>query len=126
MDLHLRQQFDYLLATSVERFVERLEHRNEGLAHALRKLESDENGEGVWLHDFVNAVFADFLLDNVEGACFVLQALAQRPHDALQAGRISEILIDMSKSAFGSLLKSKTLEALQQRSAYQSVDTRGP
>ena len=125
MDLHARQQFDFLLGTAVERFVETLEHRNEGSANALAKLESNSNAEGVWLTEFVNAIFQDFLLDNVEGSCFVLQAVANRSHEALESGVVVDSLTSLAKQVFADLLLRKTKEALAQRSTYQSVHSGG-
>ena len=78
MQLHERQQFDFLLLTAAERYVERLTQRNEGAVNALQRLKADPNGEGVWLDEFVNAIFQDFLLENAAGACFILQALGKR------------------------------------------------
>ncbi len=125
MDLYLRQQFDFLLATAVDRFVERLEQRNQGSQGALRKIQTDPQGEGVWLQDFVAAIFQDFLLDNEAGACYVLQALAKQPHAAVVAGQVGTTLIALAQATFASLLREKTIEVLEQRSGYQSVQAGG-
>jgi hypothetical protein len=114
MDLHQRQQFDFLLLTAVERFVERIEQRNEGAANALARLRADAQGQGIWLDEFAGAIFQDFLLDNIEGACFVLSALAKRHTPAQPAGRIEATLIAMAKAAFAELLKQKSEERLEQ------------
>lgn len=119
MNLHERQQFDFLLYTATERFVERLEQRNGGPETALINLRENADGHGVWLNDFTNAIFTDFLLDNVEGACFVLQSLAKRPVALPAAGTIEAVLIAMAKSAFANVLFQKTEEALEQRVSYQ-------
>ena len=47
MDLHQRQQFDFLLLTATERFVARLEERHRGAAAALAALTAAPEGEGV-------------------------------------------------------------------------------
>ena len=128
MDLHERQQFDFMLFTAVERYVERLEQRNEGGANALAGLQSAPQGEGIWLNDFTDAIFSDFILDNVEGACFVLKALAKRalPSDGrANVGRIDAHLIALAKASFAELLRQKTIESLEQRISYQAVDTGG-
>lgn len=78
MDLHERAQFDFLLNTAAERFVERLVQRTGGLEEGLGALRSDPQGDGVWLDEFVRAVLRDFLLDNAAGASFVLQACEKR------------------------------------------------
>ncbi|MCI9888442.1 hypothetical protein JT358_08210 [Micrococcales bacterium 31B] len=79
MEAHLRQQFDVLLATSCEAFTERIVQRCAGGESALAALRSNPQGEGVWLDDFVEAVFRENLLDSPDGALFVLGALARRP-----------------------------------------------
>lgn len=121
MDLHEKQQFDFLLNAAVERYVERLEQRNGGVEIALDKLRRDPEAEGVWLTRFTQAVFDDFLLNNVEGACFVLKALAKRPVEAAPAGKVEANLIAMARQVFAALLCQKTEEALEQRSSVQGV-----
>lgn len=121
MNLHEKQQFDFLLCTAVERFVERLEQRNQGAANALSQLREDPNASGVWLDDFTDAVFRDFLLDNAEGACFILCSLSRRPSAALPAGRVGDTLLLMAKRAFADLLQAKAEELLEQHSGYQAA-----
>ncbi|MCG8349344.1 MAG: hypothetical protein MI924_16370 [Chloroflexales bacterium] len=87
MEAYLRQQFDFLLITATERFVERIVQHSGGPEAALARLRLDPQGEGIWLDEFVRARFQDFLLDNVVGACFVLQALAWRQVDPPPPGR---------------------------------------
>jgi hypothetical protein len=118
MELYERQQFDFLLMTAVERFCERIIQRNAGAANALARLQADANSEGIWLDDFVGAIFQDFLLDNVGGACFVLRALSQRSLNAPTSGKIGPMLITMARRAFADLLRAKTEEALEQASTY--------
>lgn len=118
MDLHERQQFDFLLATAVERYVERLEQRNEGAANALARLRENPEQDGVRLGEFVTAVFADFLLDNPDGACFVLRALPRRRVEA-PPGAVADVLQTMAAAAFAGLLKQKADELLEQHAAYQ-------
>ncbi len=125
MDLHERQQFDFLLQTAVDRFVERIEQRNEGASKALNLLRTEPNGKGIWLDGYVDAIFADFLLDNVEGACFVLKALARRAMRAHCDGPVESVLIDLAKSAFKDLLRVKAEEALEQHSGYEAVNVKG-
>ena len=48
MDLHQRQQFDFLLQTATERFVARLEERFRDAEPALVKLRAEPDGDGVW------------------------------------------------------------------------------
>lgn len=126
MNPHERQQFDLLLALSVERFVERLEQRNGGAGPALERLRQAPDGEGVWLSDFVGVLFQDFLLDDTAGACFVLEALERRSIEpAGGAAPIGAVLRDLARRAFAALLAAKAEEALEQHAGYQAVDTGG-
>lgn len=125
MDPHARQQFDFFLNASIERFVDRVEQRCGGPVPALERLRADANAEGVWLDEFVAALFADFLLDDAAGATFVLQALARRPAPQLPAvpGENTErYLMRMAHVAFGVVLRAKTEEALEQRQAFQVTE----
>ncbi len=121
MDLHERQQFDLLLQLSVERYVERLEQRNEGAENALYRLRSAPHGEGVWLSQFVDAIFQDFLLNTPDGAAFVLRALPSRRVHAPKAGTVESMLKNMSENAFADLLRQKTEEELERRMSYQAL-----
>lgn len=121
MDLYQQQQFGFFLQTATERYVARLEERFRGADGALRNLHDDSDGEGVWLTRFTEAVFEDFLLNNVEGSCFVLMALATRRVDATEAGTVEGTVIEMAKKLFAELLLQKTIESLEQHSGYRSV-----
>jgi hypothetical protein len=121
MDLHERQQFDFLLYTAVDRFVTRLEQRKEGATHALAMLRGDATTAQVWIDEFVDAFFADFLLDNPAGACFVLQALSKRPAPAFPPARVEIALVALAKRVFAGLLAEKTEETLEQHAGYQAV-----
>jgi hypothetical protein len=103
MDLYERQQFDFLLHVAVERFVERVEQLGEG---------------NVRLADFTNAIFSEFLLDNADGACFVLRSLPTQASPALEAGTVEETLVAMAKAVFSHLLRRKVDQSLEQRSGY--------
>ncbi len=121
MDLHERQQFDQLLQTAVERYAERLEQRNEGGEKALTRLRADPQAEGVWLNQFVDAFFQDSLLNNTDGAAFVLRALPKRTIAAPATGSVEAMLRAMAASAFGALLQRKTEEELERRVSFQAV-----
>ena len=118
MEHYERQQFDFLLMTAVERFQERLTQRNQGYEKALEGLRSYPNGEGIWLDRYVEAIFNEFLLDNIEGACFVLRALPRRPLPHLQAGVVQDVLVAAARHAFSELLRAKTEEFLEQTMSY--------
>ena len=121
MDLHERQQFDQLLQTAVERYVERLEQRNEGAEDALVRLRSDPQSEGIWLDKYVQAFFGDFLLNNADGAAFILRALPRRTIPSPPEGTVESMLRSMAASAFSALLQRKTEEELERRMSFQSV-----
>ncbi|MEM9037460.1 MAG: hypothetical protein AAGA99_07260 [Actinomycetota bacterium] len=122
MDPHQRQQFDFLLFTAVDRFVERVIQRCAGADAALARLRDDPNGDGVWLDDYLDAVLSEFLLDNTGGACFVLSALEKRPVPELRTdvapARIGAWLEVTARAAFRELLLRKVDEALEQETRY--------
>ncbi len=125
MELYQQQQFGFFLQTATERYVARLEERFRGADGALENLRRDPEADGVWLSGFTDAVFDDFLLNNVEGACFVLQALAKRKAQPIGAGTVESTLIELAKSLFAELLLQKTIESLELNSGYQPVPTVG-
>lgn len=123
MEPYARQQFDFFLNTAIERFVDRIEQRCGGPVPALARLREAPNGEGVWLDDFVVTLFRDFMLDDIGGATFVLQALARRP--AVVPGEPMSIdltLQAMARAAFASILEAKSAEALEQRLVFQVTE----
>lgn len=120
MDLHQRQQFDFLLLTATERFVARLEERHRGAAPALAAL-AEAGADGVLSREFVNAIFQDFLLDNADGAAFVLRSLPRRSlaghREAIATAEdVEKLLVELAKSLFAELLHAKSLEALEHHS----------
>ena len=121
MELYQQQQFGFFLETATERFVARLEERFRGPDKALERVQQDPEADGVWLSQFTDAVFDDFLLNNLEGACFVLQALAKRRVTDVEAGTVESTLIALAKTLFAELLLQKTVETLEQHSGYQPV-----
>ncbi len=114
MHLHQQQQFDFLLMTSAERFIERIVQRSAGAENALRQLKENPDGEGVWLDEFVAALFDEFLLNNTAGACFILAALEKRTIAVGEIGKIEQILQRMARQAFSELFRAKVIESLEQ------------
>ncbi len=101
--------------------MERLEQRNQGTANALARLREKPEQDGIRLTEFVTALFADFLLDNPDGACFVLRALPRRPVEPPPRGTVAEILHAMATATFADLLKhNKAMERLEQHAAYSA------
>ena len=132
MHQHERQQFEFFLQTAVERYVERLEQRFRGAEAAMQNLRQDPNGQGVWLEGFCQAVFEDFLLNNVNGACFILCAMAQQTLVPICANmelgpskessiKVEVHLVNLAKRQFSQLLYNKSLETLEQHSGYQAI-----
>lgn len=113
MLLHERQQFDFFLLTAVDRFSERVVQRCGGIENALDKLKSDANGDGIWLDDYVENLFEDFLLKNSAGACFILSALEKQEIEINERGKIEQILVVAAQKVFAELLKRKTVESLE-------------
>jgi hypothetical protein len=125
MELHARQQFDFFFNAAIERFVDRVEQRCGGPVPALARLREDPNADGVWLDEFVIALFGDFLLDNVAGSAFILQALGRRPAPAVSSKpgeNVEQLLSRLAREAFGAVLRIKTEEALEQRQAFQVTE----
>lgn len=122
MEAHEQQYFNVLLSMAVERFSERIVQRNEGVENALERLRTSPQGEGVWLDEFVSAFFRDALLDNPAGACFILQALANRKTASLDgmfaSATVGDVLQKMAAQTFAALLRQKTEEALEQTLAF--------
>ena len=118
MEAYQRQQFDFLLMTAADRLVERITQRCGGPEPALERLRASPQGEGIWLDQFAQAIFRDFLLDSPAGACFVLQALSRRPAAAPAAGTIEAMLSQLALRAFADLLAAKAEELLEQQAGY--------
>jgi len=122
MEAHEQQYFNVLLSMAVERFSERIVQRNEGVEHALERLRTNPQGEGVWLDEFVSAFFREALLDNPAGACFILQALANRkvmdPASLFASAIVGDVLQKMAAQTFAVLLRQKTEEVLEQTLAF--------
>lgn len=118
MEPYLRQQFDVLLLTAADRFMERIVQRCAGQAAAIERLRDDPQGDGVWLDEYVDAVFGDFCLDDVAGATFVLQALHKRPAVVHDEGTVSDVLVRLAKRVFADLLAAKALEAMDRAERY--------
>lgn len=113
MELHERAQFDFLINTAAERFVERLVQRTGGLDQGLAALRADPQGEGVWLDEFVRAVLRDFLLDNVAGSCFVLGNCDKRRLEGVHSGRVDEVLGQLAVRAFADVLALKADQGIE-------------
>lgn len=125
MELHERQQFDCFLNAAIERFVDRVEQRCGGPVPALERLRADPNAEGIWLDEFVQALFVDFLLDNTAGSAFVVQALARRPAPVVASApgeTVDACLGRLARASFGAVLRLKADETLEQRQAFQVTD----
>ena len=119
MELHQQQQFDFLLQTATERFVARLEERFRGPDGALEQIRQDATNSQLLVNEFTDAVFEDFLLNNIEGACFVLQSLSRRKTGTLPDDTVEQNLIRLARSLFAELLHQKTVEVLEQHAGYQ-------
>ena len=118
MEDFARQHFDLLLQESADNLADRAVHRCGGEAQALAQLRDDPEGEGVWLADFVGATFAEHLLDNPAGACFVLEALARRLLPADDGGPVPEVLQRLARAAFGEVVAGQAAQVLQRRMAF--------
>lgn len=118
MDNYARMQFDVLTATAAESFADRIVQRCGGGDEALRRLAADPDGDGIWLSQFVDAVFADNCLDDPAGSCFVLEALNRRPIELAMSGTVADVLARASRMAFADLLRNKVIEAMERAQRY--------
>ena len=125
MDLYKRQQFEFLLQTAVERLTERLEQRHGGPTTALVRLKTVEGVSEV--EAFVDAILQDFLLDNMDGLLFIVGCLPQKRLGSLSFTAdqsLQSVVHQIARHQFSALLQSKTIEALEQHSGYQAIDSR--
>jgi hypothetical protein len=118
MEDYARQHFDLLLQEAAGNLVDRAVHRCGGEPQALDRLQHDPEGEGVWLADFVDATFAEHLLDTPAGACFVLEALPRRSVPADPGGPVPEVLGRLARAAFGQVVAQQAAQALQRRMVF--------
>ena len=124
MDLHEQQQFDFLLQTAVERLALRLTEQCRGAEPALERLGPSEDEPAEPVLQFVDALFADFLLDNAAGACFILQGMASAPVPLPwqeEPATVEQHLVALAKAALARLLHRKVRERLAQMSMYQGI-----
>ena len=122
MELYRRQQFEFLVQTAVERFAERLEQR----CHSQQAICQAAAGElePFGFGEFIDAIFADFLLDNVDGACFILQAVPKLSIGEQQLNSrmtVEATVVALAKHQFRELLRRKIQEAIDYRSSFQPV-----
>jgi hypothetical protein len=118
MEPHLRQQFDLMLHEATGNFTERAVHRCGGPQVALERLRADPESEGVWVGEFVDAFFADNLLDGPAGAAFVLEALERRSLPADPGGPVPEVLGRLARAAFAEVLAAQAAQLIQRQLAF--------
>lgn len=118
MELYLRQQFDLLLQEATGNYAERLTHRAGGPEAARAALRDDPDGPLAGRADFVTAFFADNLLDNTAGRCFVLEALERRALPADPGGPASQVLERLAAAAFAEVLTTRTTQLISQQQVY--------
>jgi hypothetical protein len=116
MELFARQHFDTLLREAAGNFAERCLHRAGGPDAALAALAGDPDSLG--RADFVAAFFAENLIEDTAGACFVLEALERRIVPADPGGPVSEVLARLARQAFSDVLTVQTSQVIQQQQIY--------
>lgn len=116
MELFAQQHFDALLRDAAGNFAERCVYRCGGSAPALAALTADPSALDVAA--FVDAVFAENLLEDTAGACFVLEALHRRTVTVDASGPVSVVLAEMARAAFTDVLLVQTSGILQQNQIY--------
>lgn len=116
MQMFMRQYFDALLREAAGNFAERCVYRAGGPDEALAALA--EGPESLGLDDFVSAFFAENLLDDTAGSCFVLEALERRTLAADPGGPVAEVLSRLARAAFADVLSVQTSQVIQQQQIY--------
>ncbi len=111
--------FEVFMFGAQERFIDRALTHFEGQDNALSAFADPEIGKSKLVVDFVDALFCDFSFDNIGGACFVLQALANRPVEInCIKGTIGDVLLQLAKSTFTELLIKRCFEGLELIASY--------
>ncbi len=111
MELFARQHFDVIVREAAANYAERCVYRSGGPAQALA-------ADPVDLDAFVDAFFAENLLEDTAGACFVLEALERRTLPADPGGPVAEVLARQARAAFSDVLVDLTRQVLQQQQIY--------
>jgi hypothetical protein len=119
VETYLRQQAERLLAIATDAFVERAVHRCGGPQPALERLRDDPNGDGLWVDAFTSAFLTEELLDNPDGAAFVLRAFPRRQVTASVTGTVSDVLLAQAHQVLSDLVVAKADQALQQALVWQ-------
>lgn len=117
MELFARQHFDAILRDAAANFAERCVYRCGGAAAASAALAEDP--QALDLDSFVGAFFAENLLEDSAGACFVLQALERRTVPADSGGSVGEVLARLARAAFADVLVAQAGQVLQQQQIYE-------
>ncbi len=118
MEAFLRQQFELLLQDATGNFAERTVYRCGGPEAALALLDDDPSSEGIHRDEFVQAFFAENLLDNTAGHAFVLEALERRTLPADPGGPAAEVLGRLARAAFADVLTAMTKQLIQRQQIY--------
>jgi hypothetical protein len=116
MEMFARQHFDAILREAAANFAERSVYRCGGASQAAQDLAQDPQTLG--LDAFVSAFFAENLLEDSAGACFVLEALDRRSVPADPGGPVVEVLGRLARAAFADVLTVATGQILQQQQIY--------
>lgn len=118
MEPYLQQQFELLLQDATGNFAERTVYRCGGPDSAIERLSSDPDGDGVHRAEFVQAFFAENLLDNPAGHAFVLEALERRTVPADPGGPVGEVLGRLARAAFADVLTTMTKQLISRQQIY--------
>ncbi len=116
MEMFARAHFDVLLREAAGNFAERCVHRAGGPDPALSALRDTPADLG--LSDFVNAFFAENLLEDTAGSCFVLEALERRTLPADPGGVVADVLSRAARAAFADVLVIQTGQVIAQQQIY--------
>ena len=82
----------------------------------MQRLRDDPQSLG--LAAFVDAFFAENLLEEPAGACFVLEGLARRTVPSDPGGTVADVLARLARAAFAEVLTVQTSQVIQQQQIY--------
>ena len=117
MEMFARQHFDAILREAAANFAQRSVYRCGGAAQAATLLAERPGDLG--LEPFVQAFFAENLLEDTAGACFVLEALERRTVPADGGGPVSDVLARLARAAFADVLVTQASQVLQHEQIYE-------
>ncbi|MEN1705072.1 MAG: hypothetical protein AAGJ54_06105 [Planctomycetota bacterium] len=121
MNAHERVHLDSLVNEACDLLCETSIQRCEGPTKALQKLRSDPNGHGVWLDKFIGMFLSENAMDNLPGACAILEFGERRAMPAIDEKTVGKALLAAGEAVFTDLVRNKADQALEQASIHEGA-----